>query len=58
MREAVKRWNRTYYLKNRETILGKYKVEARCPKCHKIVLKHNLKRHRETIKCSNFTQNS
>ena len=53
-KELVKMRNRRYYEKNKEIILLKSREEIRCPICQKIIRKQNMKRHKETIKCSNY----
>ena len=53
-KELVKMRNRRYYEKHKEIILLKSREEIRCPTCQKIIRKQNMKRHKETIKCSNY----
>ncbi len=49
--ETKKKYNDTYYSKNKDKLMQKALAKTECPICGKMVSFCNLKRHQTTMSC-------
>lgn len=54
-KEAVRCYNKSYYEKNRESILKKAQEKEACPTCGRMVSHENLRTHQKSKHCTKIS---
>jgi hypothetical protein len=57
-KEFVKEYNKSYYEKNKATLLNMYKEKKQCPKCGMFIACYNLSNHQKSKKCMETFKNT
>ena len=55
--DIKKIYNRTYYTKHKDELMGKMLLKVECCICKKLVTSCNLKRHHKSLKCKSLQMN-